>query len=248
MVRKSTQKPEATETFPPEGGAKPAGDLGLNSVIDAAENAAAPPPEQSLEPPPLQPPNKPFTIADCYADESEPPPTPPQKYTALRHSGVLPKSAFRILPREEGKKNILNMVAMPYGESEPGQGFSFPVPKGLIKPIAEQCPTLTVKRYEARVAVDAVGNPSIVEVPFDPLLNKNGERNRQTLLDTIKIAESKAIIAVKMIGGAWTYVDAPNFEAKIPAQKQGELVDLTYASEFVNDMEHTTLRKFRRKV
>jgi hypothetical protein len=226
---------------------KEAGDPGLNGAVDAMENTAASS-GQDLSPPPIQPANKPFTIEDCYADESEPPPTPPQKYSTLRRSGALPKSAFRILPREGGKKIILNMVAMPFGESEPGQGFSFPVPKELLKSLADECPTLTVKRYEIRVAVDAAGNPSLVEVPYDPLTNKIGEQNRQSLLNTIEVAESKAILANKMFGGAWGYVDAPNFEARIPVQTQAELVNLTYGPEFVRDMGQMVLRKFRRQV
>jgi hypothetical protein len=158
-------------------------------------------------------------------------------------------SGFRVTGEAgKEKKNILNMVALPWGESEPEQGFSFPIPKSLLKSVADECPTLAVKRYEIRMAVDAAGNPSLVEVPHDPLTNKIGEQNRQSLLNTIKMAESKAILANKMSGGAWGHVDAPDFEPKIPVQTQAELVNLTYGPEFVRDMDQMVLRKFRRKV
>jgi hypothetical protein len=253
MTRKNSQtqipgrdEPETREIFPPEGGVR---EPELSGAVSAAEEKQAEAaPEQNLQPPPLQQPAKKFTIKDCYADESEPPPTPPQKYNVLRHSGGLPKSAFSILPRENGKKIILNMVGVPFGEAEQGQPFAFPVPQELIKPIADECPTLTVKRYEIRVAGDAANRPSLVEVPFDRLMNKIGEHNRQSLLNTIEIAESKAIIAQKMPGGGWTYVDAPNFEPASFAQTQEELVDLTYGPEFITSMDSMALRKFRRKV
>jgi hypothetical protein len=241
MARKTEQK---GEMFPPADTPKSAAnDPNLDNALDAAGGT----PEQNLQPPPIQAANKPFTIEDCYANESDPPPTPPQKYSTLRHGGGLPKSAFRILPREKGKKNLLNMVAIPFGESEPGQSFSYPLPGKLVKPVAQECPTLTIKRYEARIAVDAAGNPSIVEVPFDPLVNKIGEQNRQSLLKVIEVAETKAILANKLIGGSWGHVEAPDFEPIIPEQSQAELINLTYGPDFITSLDSMILRKFRRK-
>jgi hypothetical protein len=44
-------------------------------VADAPEPESEPAPD--LQPPPIQPADKPFTIEDCFADMSQPPPVPP---------------------------------------------------------------------------------------------------------------------------------------------------------------------------
>jgi hypothetical protein len=205
-------------------------------------------PEQDLKPPPLQEGRRP-TIEDCFSDASDPPPTPPLRYNVIHH-GPPPKSAFRILPREEGKPPILvTKVLIPYGEAGQGEAFSYPLPKTLIQRVTTECPNLAIKRFEARIAVDAAGNPKVVEAPFDPLVNKTGERNRLSFLRMLQIAETKAIVAFKVPGGGWGHKDGgPNFEQPKLAQTQAELVTESYAAEFIDSIAYPALQKYRVKV
>jgi hypothetical protein len=214
-------------------------------VVATASSEAGP---ADLQPPPIQPAaDNPYTIEDCFADMSQPPPVPPQKYSVLRHSGTLPKAAFRVLPRE-GEGIHLLMFSLPFGEAELGQNFNVPLVNPLRGSVERECPSLTVKRFETRVAIDSAGKPSVIEVPADPLKNAIGESNRRSLLSTIEIAESRSIIAHKVAGGMWTWTEAGEaFEPTGLAQTQKELIKLTYAPDFVTSMDSMILKRFRGK-
>jgi hypothetical protein len=230
---------------PPISESKRGGKTKLEIVSPAASEAASPPAD--LQPPPIQPADKPFTIDDCFADMSQPPPVPPQKYSVLRHSGSLPKAAFRVLPRE-GDGVFLTMISLPFGEAEPGQSFNYPIVNLLRESVERECPTLIVKRFEIRVAIDAAGKPSLIEVPADPLKNAVGESNRRSLLFTIELAESRSIIANKITGGSWSWIEAGEaFEPTGLVQTQRELTKSTYAPDFITDMDQMVLRRFRGK-
>ena len=129
MTRKSgkqtSARDEKSETWFPEGGAKSAGDSGLNKAINAAEGGRTDP-DSPLETPEIQPKGNFPSPEEAYADMSQPAPAPPPERFSLDRSSSPPRAAFRVKKRE-GTGHYIWMFNMPFGTAGRGEAFTYPV-------------------------------------------------------------------------------------------------------------------------
>jgi hypothetical protein len=260
MTKKKTQiEPEPVEMFPPEDMAKPqtedaanADNPDLNDVVGAMEEGSAiskedEAPESTSEAPDIQDEGDFPTAEDAYADMSKPPPEAPLEFSELKHSSQVPQQAFRSIPQD--KYISLFMFNLPFGTAEEGEEFTHAVAANLLNQLAKECPHLAPRRYEIRLLLLANGSYRFLEVPADPLKTKAAETARRTLLDVLKVAERKWVLAVKK-DGIWSPGDAGYCETpfKEPHQSYKKLVDLTYGRKIHRNLNAAVFRRYRRKV
>ena len=139
--------------------------------LNGAIRAAAGEPEAGSEPPFEKPeiqPGKTPSIEDAFCDMSQPPPAPPVVLLVLDHSPTPPKGAFRVQLRQ-GDGVFLWMISVPWGESQAGEAFTYPIIASLRPRILLECPALIPVRFEIRLICHATGKFSLLEIRADPL-------------------------------------------------------------------------------
>jgi hypothetical protein len=247
-----------SQTFPegePKGGkrqteASEEKNHGLNGAIDAAVGGQASAPDPVLDPPTIQPAGRFPGIADAIADMSKPPPKPPVELPPLSHSPSLPRVAFRVKPRERNGV-FMWMVNLPYKTSEPGEAFTHPVSQAILKDLAKECPQLVPQRYEIRLVCEAGESNSkysLFEFPADPAATPSGEDKRRAVAKVLADAELEWRIAEK-VGGKWGSTEAEHDGPVLwPEASLLELADPVYSEPMWRNMEHSILRRYRKKV
>jgi hypothetical protein len=215
-------------------------DPGLSGAVAAAKGEVEP----DLERPPIQPPRKLSLIQEALAAAANPLPQPaPQDYGVGRRLRA-PRSAFRMKPRED-EGRYLYMVSLPFGESLEGENFTFPIAFSLIDQLRDECPTLTVRRFELRLIYDAGGRFSILEIPVDPASTPKGEENRQTLLRHLATTETEWMVLMKM-GGNWTSTpSAQKWPLEWPKQSFDDMIGKLYEPLIVTSLDNKTLMRYR---
>jgi hypothetical protein len=197
----------------------------LDRMIEDAEGAQHQ--QQPLEPPPIQGAGGYPSIADAMCSMDQPPPAPPKEHHSLNHGTMVPRSAFRVKPRE-GKGLHLYMFNMPWGTAGKGEPFTHAIAGSLLEQLRKECPALVPQRFEIRLVLEAGDDMrySLLEVPADKAGTRKAEEVRRGLLHLLAKAEKEWRIAEKVAGHWDSNPAAYDWPVSWPAQNIFELGDL----------------------